>query len=140
MPETGGGEDRVDSGQTGVFDAGALRGLVGDEPALMLQILVCFDEVATGLREGLLRAGRAGDAGEAGLLGHSLKSSARAVGAFPLATLCARLEAGAEAGRGDDIGPLVGEVVDALDAALAAMRAWCDARGAVMSRGREYAL
>ncbi|QDW65839.1 Hpt domain-containing protein [Luteimonas granuli] len=138
MPDTGVGEDRGEGGQAGVFDAGALRGLVGDEPALMLQILVCFDEVATGVREGLLRAAGAGDAGEAGLLGHSLKSSARAVGAFPLATLCARLEAEAEAGPGDGIGPLVGEVVDALDAALAAMEAWCDARAA--ARDRECAL
>lgn len=106
------------------FDAGALAELVGDEPALALEILAYFDEVATGIRSELLQAAGAGDATEAGMLAHRLKSSARSVGAAPLGQVCARLEEDVEAGRGDLVAARVLEVVDALDAALAAMRRW----------------
>jgi len=118
----------------GVFDEGVLRGLVGDDLALRLEILACFDGVATGTRDALLRAARAGDAGEASMLGHSLKSAARSVGALRLGTFCARLEAEAQSPQGEGLGPLVEQVVDALDAALAAMRAWRSARGAPMEK------
>lgn len=110
------------------FDAGALHELVGDEPALVLEILAYFDEVAAGIRADLLQAARAGDAAEAGMLAHRLKSSARSVGAVRLGQACARLEEDVEAGRGDLVATRVVDVVDALDTALAAMRRWRAAR------------
>ena len=110
------------------FDAGILHELVGDESAVVLEILAYFDEVAGGIRAELLQAARAGDAAGAGMLAHRLKSSARSVGAVRLGHVCGRLEEDVEAGRGDLVATRVVDVVDALDAALAAMRRWCAAR------------
>src|SRR5690606_22164903 len=101
-----------------------LRELVGDEPALVLEILEYFDQVGAGIRAELQAAARAGDTAAAGMLAHRLKSSARSVGALPLGLLCERLEEDVESGRDDRVAPLVAEVVHALDAALAAMRRW----------------
>jgi len=72
---------------------GVLREFVGDEPAVLLELVDCFETVATGLRAGLLRAGADSDADGAAMLAHSLKSSSRSVGALPLGASCARLEA-----------------------------------------------
>ena len=110
------------------FDVRALEELVGDEPALVLEILAYFDEVAAGIRGELLQAAGAGDAAEAGMLAHRLKSSARSVGAVRLGQVCGRLEEDVDAGRGDFVAARVVDVVDALDAALAAMRRWRTAR------------
>lgn len=123
-----------------VFDVRALRDIVGDEPAVMLEIVAYFDAVATGIRADLLRAALAADAGAAGMLAHRLKSSSRSVGAMPLGTLCGVLEEHAEAGRGDMVAPLVQQVVDALDAALDAMRRWRGAQAAGAPRMTGYGL
>ena len=120
------------------FDVRALSDIVGDEPAVMLEIVAYFDTVATRMRAGLLRAAADADAAAAAMLAHSLKSSSRSVGAIPLGALCAQLEAHGEAGRSEMIAPLVGEVVDAMDAALAAMRCWRGAQALAtqqMTRG-----
>jgi CheY-like chemotaxis protein/HPt (histidine-containing phosphotransfer) domain-containing protein len=122
------------------FEIAALRELVGGERGLMLEILGYFDEVATGMRDDLLRAARAGDACGAGMLAHRLKASAHSVGAVPLAVLCARLEEHVDGGRRDGIAPLVEQVVVALDAALAAMRRWRAAAGAPAPDMTRYAL
>ena len=106
------------------FDVGVLREFVGDEPAVLLELVDCFETVATGLRAGLLRAGADSDADGAAMLAHSLKSSSRSVGALPLGASCARLEAHGAAGRHDMVAPLVADVVETMDAALAAMRCW----------------
>ncbi|MBJ6978068.1 response regulator [Luteimonas sp. MC1895] len=122
------------------FDAGALRELVGDEPAVVLEILAYFDEVATGIRADLLAAAAAGDAAGAGMLAHRLKSSARSVGAAPLGLLCARLEEHAGSVQGAGFAALVDEVVQALDAALVAMRRWRAVGGARGQDMTRYAL
>lgn len=106
------------------FDVRTLCELVGDEPGLVLEILEYFDQVAADIRAGLQSAVLAGDTAAAGMLAHRLKSSARSVGALPLALRCERLEESVESGRGDRVAPLVAQVVHALDAALAAMRRW----------------
>ena len=106
------------------FDPGALRAIVGEEPAVLQEIVGYFDTVASAMRGGLLRAASDGDAASAAMLAHSLKSSTRSVGALPLGALCARLEAHGAGGRGDMLAPLVADVVVAMDAALAAMRSW----------------
>jgi HPt (histidine-containing phosphotransfer) domain-containing protein len=106
------------------FDVRVLRDISGDEPQVMLELVECFDEVATGIRAGLLQALADCDAGQAAMLAHSLKSSSRALGAMVLGELCAELEAYGGAGRLDRITPAVTAVVGELDAALAAMRHW----------------
>lgn len=106
------------------FDVQALCDIVGDEPAVMVEIVACFEEVAVGTRARLLRAAANGDAAEAAMLAHTLKSSSRSVGALPLGALCALLEAEGGAGRVGRAVALVAEVVEALDVALAAMRRW----------------
>ncbi|MBJ6980369.1 Hpt domain-containing protein [Luteimonas sp. MC1572] len=106
------------------FDVRVLRDISGDEPQAMVELVECFDEVATGMRAGLLQAAADGDAGQAAMLAHSLKSSSRALGAMVLGELCAELEAYGGAGRLARIKPAVTAVVGELDAALAAMRHW----------------
>ena len=107
-----------------VFDVRVLREISGDEPQAMVELVECFDEVAIGIRAGLLQAAADADAGQAAMLAHSLKSSSRALGALELGDLCALLEADCGSGRSDCIGPGVAGVVAALDAALGAMRGW----------------
>lgn len=106
------------------FDVQVLREISGGEPLAMVELVECFDDVATGIRAGLLQAVADGDAAQAGMLAHSLKSSSRALGAMVLGELCARLEADGGCGRLDRIDPGVTAVVGELDAALAAMRLW----------------
>lgn len=122
------------------FDVRALREIVGDEPALMVEIVAYFDTVAADIRDGLLRAAAAGDVAAAGMLAHRLKSSARSVGALPLGLVCAGLEEHVDAGRSGDVAPLVEQVVQALDAALAAMGRWRDDELAAQARMTRYGL
>ena len=128
------------SASADAFDVRALREIVGDEPALMVEIVAYFDTVAADIRAGLLRAAAAGDVAAAGMLAHRLKSSARSVGALPLGLVCAGLEEHVDAGRGDDVVPRVEQVVQALDAALAAMRRWRDDELAAQARMTRYGL
>jgi HPt (histidine-containing phosphotransfer) domain-containing protein len=111
-----------------VFDLRALQDIVGEEPAVLLEIVAYFDTVSIGIRAELLQVAAAADPITAAMLAHTLKSSSRAVGALRLGALCEVLEAHGAAGRSDRVAPLVGDVVDALDAALAAMRGWLGAQ------------
>ncbi|MGY1457361.1 Hpt domain-containing protein [Luteimonas sp. A534] len=122
------------------FDVEALCAIVGDEPAVLLEIVACFDTVATGMRAELLRAAADADAAAAAMLAHRLKSSSRSVGALPLGALCETLDEHGEAGRSDMVAPLVAEVVDAMDAALAAMRCWRGAQTPAAVQMTRYAL
>lgn len=111
-----------------VFDVNALRGIVGDEPEVMVEIVAYFDTVAMEIRAEMLRAAGAGDGVDAVMLAHRLKSSARSVGALPLGELCEALENNGSRGTGEPLAQRIASVVDALDAALAAMRQWRGAR------------
>jgi HPt (histidine-containing phosphotransfer) domain-containing protein len=110
------------------FDVRVLRDMSGDDPQAMVELVECYDEVATGIRASLLQAAAGADAGQAAMLAHSLKSSSRACGALELGDLCAELEALALGDRRAQLGAAVANVVAALDAALAAMRDWRAAR------------
>lgn len=97
------------------LDVDVLRGLVGDDPELVAEILV---EFAESMRETVPEIERAlvdGDLRVASQLGHKLKSAARSVGALPLADVCSAIE---EAGREPEAA-----VVEALHAALRARAA-----------------
>jgi HPt (histidine-containing phosphotransfer) domain-containing protein len=106
------------------FDVRVLREMSGGDPQAMVELVECYDEVAIGIRAGLLQAAAVGDPGQASMLAHSLKSSSRALGAMALGELCAQLEAHGAAGRLDLVGSGVARVVHELDAAVAAMRDW----------------
>ena len=135
MPRTGAAQavGALGSGHEGVavsqvFDVTALREIVGDEPGVMLEIVAYFDTVAMEIRAELLRAAEAGDGTGAVMLAHRLKSSARSVGALPLSEVCDALESDGADGAGEPLERRVAAVVDALDAALAAMRDWRGSR------------
>lgn len=106
------------------FDAAALRELVGDEPALLVEIVEYFGTVAADMRAELLAAAAAADGTAAVELAHRLKSSARSVGAHPLGALCEALEAGGGHQPPAVLQDQAAGVVAALDAALAAMGEW----------------
>lgn len=75
-----------------VFDPGALRSLVGDDPAVLRDFLADFHRTLERLAAELRAAFARGDLSAVAALAHKLKSSARAAGAQQLAALCERLE------------------------------------------------
>ena len=78
-----------------LLDLNVLRGLVGDDPQTIQELLSDFLASARRARADLTRAWAAGDAHRVAELAHKLKSSARAVGAFALAERCLDLETAA---------------------------------------------
>ena len=73
-------------------DVSVLKGLVGDDPQTVQELL--FDYRASAQRSGseLRRAHAANDVRQLGAIAHQLKSSSRSVGALTLGDLCAELE------------------------------------------------
>ncbi len=82
------------------LDVNVLKGLVGDDAAVIRGFLTDFHGSATGMAAALRNACMAGQADEAGAIAHKLKSSARSVGALPLGELCAEIE---QAGKAADV-------------------------------------
>ena len=70
-------------------DVSVLKGLVGDDPQTVQELL--FDYRASAQRSGseLRRAHAANDVRQLGAIAHQLKSSSRSVGALTLGDLCA---------------------------------------------------
>lgn len=112
------------------FDVRILRASVGDEPEILLEIVGCFDEVASGIRDELLGVAEhwqddvAASCAEAARLAHTLKSSAASVGAMPLASLCVQLERSSMERDAETARALLAAVPGGVDQALAAMRGW----------------
>ena len=80
-----------------IWDANALKELVGDNPALCSRLLQKF---LTNVHVQVHALNDAAQAGNLQLLtevAHTLKSAARTVGAFALAELCQRMETAATA-------------------------------------------
>ena len=102
--------------QLAVWDASTLVAMVGENPALHLRLLSKFLENASQQMQALQQAVVERDFGAAADLAHSLKSSARMIGALQLGDLCE----GAESAWADRDGALdvVGD--DALASTLAA--------------------
>ena len=81
------------------LDVSVLEALVGNEPAVIGEVLRDF-RISAGKATALMRvACRARQAGDVEAIAHKLKSSARAVGALALGELCARMEEAGHAGR-----------------------------------------
>ena len=90
-----------------VLDTRTLTDLFGDDPATLKEILGEFVEAGGANVDELLAAHHVRDAAAVSLAGHKFKSSARAVGANPLADLCSSLEV---AGKNGDWGLIDGQM------------------------------
>ncbi len=89
----------VEESELPVFDTEMLTRMVGDNSATHRRLLEKFLLNAQVQTERLHAATLAGDAAAAGQIAHSLKSSARAVGAMQLGHLCEQLEQAGKAGE-----------------------------------------
>jgi CheY-like chemotaxis protein/HPt (histidine-containing phosphotransfer) domain-containing protein len=79
-------------------DLSALKEMVGDDPAVLREVLQDFRASAVRIISDLRAACAAGQTKAAGGAAHKLKSSARAIGAFALSELCADMERAGDAG------------------------------------------
>jgi len=80
-----------------IWDADMLVHLVGDNPGMHQRLLGKFLTNAVALAKSIRVATVAGEIQQAGLAAHTLKSSARAVGALRLGALCEQIEAAGQA-------------------------------------------
>jgi len=87
--------------QTGPVDVSVLAGLVGNDPAVIHELLQDFRVSAAKTASELRAACAAGQAAVAGAAAHKLKSSACSVGALALGELCAAIEQAGKAGQID---------------------------------------
>jgi HPt (histidine-containing phosphotransfer) domain-containing protein len=116
---------------TGAVDFGHLQVYAGGDLELMEEVLGLFREQAR-MWVRLLDPAAPGEAWRDGA--HTLKGSARGIGAFALADACEAAEL-----AGPDVGErtvLVERVKDALDLALADIAAWLHERELQRIRGR----
>jgi len=86
-----------------VVDVDVLRGLVGDDPAVIREFLGDFRSSAERAAADIWLAIQAGRLEAVGANAHKLKSSARSVGALALGDLCARMEAACHGGQIDAV-------------------------------------
>jgi len=82
------------------LDVNVLKGLVGDDAAVIREFLTDFYASAVGMAAELRNACVTGQAAEAAAIAHKLKSSARSVGALLLGEFCDEIE---QAGKSADI-------------------------------------
>jgi two-component system sensor histidine kinase/response regulator len=80
-------------------DVSVLKALVGDDPAMISELLHDFRLSATGIAAELRSASAAGQARASGAAAHKLKSSARSVGALALGELCEAMEQAGNTGQ-----------------------------------------
>jgi len=80
-------------------DVSVLKALVGDDPAVVRELLHDFRLSSTGIAEELRSACEAGQATASSAAAHKLKSSARSVGALALGELCDAMEQAGKAGQ-----------------------------------------
>jgi two-component system sensor histidine kinase/response regulator len=80
-------------------DVSVLKALVGDDPAMISELLHDFRLSATGIAAELRSACAAGQARASGAAAHKLKSSARSVGAVALGELCEAMEQAGNTGQ-----------------------------------------
>jgi HPt (histidine-containing phosphotransfer) domain-containing protein len=101
------------------LDVTVLEQLIGHQPALVAEFLRTFEESAQQALGEVRQAAAVEDCKVLGAVGHRLKSSARSVGALPLAELCTELEAACK--RGDTAAAL--RLAQEFEPAVAAVNA-----------------
>ncbi|MDO9100920.1 MAG: ATP-binding protein [Candidatus Nitrotoga sp.] len=82
----------------GPVDVSVLKGLVGDDPAVISEFLRDFRSSSVRIAAELRAAYQVGQAAAVSAAAHKLKSSARSVGALALGELCAEMEQAGKAG------------------------------------------
>ncbi len=108
------------------LDVRVLEGLVGNDPEVVLEFLTEFQLSAAEIALKMEAACAQGLTAQAAAQSHKLRSSARTVGALPLAALCARVEAAGEAGNTGELAalwPAFALELSAVNALLDALRA-----------------
>jgi two-component system sensor histidine kinase/response regulator len=106
-------------------DVGVLEELVGNDPAVIFDLLHGFQDSAGRTAELLKAACGVGDMATTIEQAHRLKSSARTVGALVLGALCEEIETAGKAGAGDTLArllPVFERESDAVNAFLVAFR------------------
>ena len=90
-------------------DVSVLEALVGSDPALIREFLDEFNASAQRSGAELMSAVALGRAAEAAAAAHKIKATARSVGAYPLADICAAIEAAGNAASLEGVRRLVPE-------------------------------
>ena len=80
-----------------LFDVARLHSLVGDNPAVIAQVLEAFRESAAEARAGLRRGAAAGSVQRMADAAHGLRPGANSIGALSVAEACAAVERAAQA-------------------------------------------
>ncbi|GLU35408.1 PAS domain S-box protein [Trinickia caryophylli] len=106
-----------DAAPTTAVDLDVLKGIVGDDPEVVRELLADYQQSVGRLAAELRVHCDAGRGREAGAIAHKLKSSSRSVGAMALGDLCAELE---NAGKAGDLA-LLANWAKQFDTALAAV-------------------
>lgn len=115
------------SARASAVDIAVLIALVGNDPAVVRELLSDFLASARQLKAQAGQAYEAGDTGKLGAIAHKLKSSSLAVGALALGDACATLETACKGLRKESVAesiaefnaaliPVEGELVDFLSA------------------------
>jgi PAS domain S-box-containing protein len=87
----------------GAVDLSALQSLIGDDPAVIKEVLRDFVDPSSQIIQEIKAACSANSAEQAGLAAHKLKSAARSIGANALADLCFVLEQSGKSGDMDTV-------------------------------------
>jgi CheY-like chemotaxis protein/HPt (histidine-containing phosphotransfer) domain-containing protein len=115
----------VEGSTAAPVDVGVLEDLVGNDPAVILDLLQGFRDNVGRSAELLKAACSVGDMNTTIEQAHRLKSSARTVGALVLGALCEEIETAGKAGASDTLAqllPAFERVSDAVNAFLMAFR------------------
>jgi HPt (histidine-containing phosphotransfer) domain-containing protein len=106
-----------------VVDLSALQSLIGDDPAMIKEVLRDFVDPSLQIIQEIKAACSANSAEQAGLAAHKLKSAARSIGANALADLCFVLE---QAGKSEDMDTVQREVTK-IDGLMQAVKDFIEA-------------
>jgi PAS domain S-box-containing protein len=87
-------------------DLSVLKALIGDDDAVVAEVLRAFRDSAAGSGAALARACSVDDLRAVADAAHKLKSGARSIGALPLAERCEELEVAAESGLREAVATL----------------------------------
>lgn len=106
-----------------VLDLSVLKGLIGDDEALVHEFLSAYSTTAQRLGSELQHASAINDITRVGAIAHKLKSSSRSVGALPLGDVCCELENACHAGDHAGMAQYIAELEIAIKAVEASINA-----------------
>ena len=104
--------------QSSLLDLNVLRALIGDDEAVIAEVLRAFCDSASETGVALRQAFSIGDLRGVADGAHKLKSGARSIGALPLGERCAELEAAAAARQEDAVATQFGLLENELRAVM----------------------